>query len=160
MQAASTQLTLRRLPDERATEVTSARSPADGCRPSSSARSSRSAEGNPFYLEELTRALVEEGVLLRGDSEVRLARPLSEIRVPATVQEVLAARLDRLGGTAKRVVQVASVIGRQFRRAELAKLLGTDEACDRSRARSRSRAAASCIERPRSRTTSSASARA
>jgi tetratricopeptide (TPR) repeat protein len=126
MQAAHTRLALRRLPDERATEVT--RAVAGGRLPAELERSILArAEGNPFYLEELARALVEEGALLRGDSEVRLARPLSEIRVPATVHEVLAARLDRLGGTTKRVVQVASVIGRQFRRVDLAKLLAIDE---------------------------------
>jgi class 3 adenylate cyclase/tetratricopeptide (TPR) repeat protein len=126
MQAASTRLTLRRLRDARATEIT--RAVAGGRLPAELERSLVArAEGNPFYLEELARALVEEGALLRGDSEIRLARPLSEIRVPATVHEVLAARLDRLGGTTKRVVQVASVIGRQFRRTELAKLVAMDE---------------------------------
>jgi class 3 adenylate cyclase len=125
MQAAFTRLTLRRLAHAEAAAI--ARAVAGGRLPAELERSIvERAEGNPFYVEELTRALVEEGALLRGDREVRLARPLAEIRVPATVHEVLAARLDRLGGAAKRVAQVASVLGRQFRRAELAALLGAE----------------------------------
>src|SRR5207253_2489023 len=52
-----------------------------------------------------------------------LTRPVDEIRIPGTVQEVIAARLDRLGSPAKRVVQVAAVLGRQFHRAQLARVL-------------------------------------
>ncbi len=122
-QAAFTRLTLRRLAADEATAI--ARSVGGGPLPTELERSIvERAEGNPFYLEELTRALLEEGVLLRGEHEARLARPLAEIRVPATVHELLAARLDRLGAAAKRVVQVASVLGRQFSRSELAALVG------------------------------------
>jgi predicted ATPase/class 3 adenylate cyclase len=122
MQAAFTRLTLRRLAAAEAAEI--ARAVAGGVLPAELERSIvERAEGNPFYVEELTRALLEEGVLLRGEREVRLARPLAEIRVPATVHEILAARLDRLGAAAKRVAQVASVFGRQFSRAELGALV-------------------------------------
>jgi class 3 adenylate cyclase/tetratricopeptide (TPR) repeat protein len=125
MQAAFTRLTLRRLAEGEATAIV--RAVAGGVLPVALERSIvERAEGNPFYVEELTRALLEEGALLRGDREVRLARPLSEIHVPATIHEVLAARIDRLGAAAKRVVQVASVIGRQFRAAELVALVGAE----------------------------------
>jgi class 3 adenylate cyclase/ABC-type lipoprotein export system ATPase subunit len=124
-QAALTRLTLRRLADDEAAAI--ARAVVGGRLPAELERSIVTrAEGNPFYVEELTRSLLEEGVLLRGEREVRLARPLSEIRVPATVHEVLAARLDRLGAAAKRVLQVASVLGRQFRPAELRALVGEE----------------------------------
>jgi class 3 adenylate cyclase/tetratricopeptide (TPR) repeat protein/ABC-type lipoprotein export system ATPase subunit len=124
-QAAFTRLTLRRLVTEEAANI--ARAVAGGPLPAELERSIvERAEGNPFYLEELTRALLEEGVLLRGEREARLVRPLAEIRVPATVHEILAARLDRLGAAAKRVVQVASVLGRQFSRAELEALVGDE----------------------------------
>src|SRR5262249_59404728 len=53
-------------------------------------------EGNPFFLEESVRALVETGVLAGAPGAYRLPRPLPEIAVPATVQAVLAARIDRL----------------------------------------------------------------
>src|SRR5205814_1266917 len=57
----------------------------------------------------------------------KLTRPLEEIRIPGTVQEVIAARLDRLSPPAKRVVQVAAVLGRQFRRDQLAALLAGED---------------------------------
>src|SRR5581483_9931248 len=85
------------------------------------------AEGSPFCAEEITRALVEEGYLVPNGGAPRVTRPVEEIRIPGTVQEVIAARLDRLGAEAKHVVQVAAVLGRQFRAAELARVLD-DEA--------------------------------
>lgn len=81
------------------------------------------AEGNPFYLEELTRGLVEEGVLQNDGGVVVVTRPVEEIRIPDTVQEVLGARLDRLGTGAKRVAQIAAVLGRQFSRDRIEALL-------------------------------------
>src|SRR5262249_20517454 len=68
-------------------------------------------EGNPFFLEESVRALVETGVLAGAPGAYRLPRPLPEIAVPATVQAVLAARIDRLSPDAKRLLQTAAVIG-------------------------------------------------
>jgi class 3 adenylate cyclase/predicted ATPase len=68
-------------------------------------------EGNPFFLEESVRALVETGVLAGEPGAYRLTRPLPDIAVPATVQAVLAARIDRLPPEAKRLLQTAAVIG-------------------------------------------------
>ena len=68
-------------------------------------------EGNPFFLEESVRALVETGVLVVERSAYRLAKPLVSLQVPATVQAVLAARIDRLPPDEKRLLQAASVIG-------------------------------------------------
>jgi class 3 adenylate cyclase len=82
------------------------------------------AEGNPFYIEELTRALLDDGTLERLDGgELVATRSVDEIAIPDTVQEVLAARLDRLRAPAKRVAQVASVLGREFPREQLARML-------------------------------------
>jgi predicted ATPase/class 3 adenylate cyclase len=72
------------------------------------------AEGNPFFVEEVVRSLLEEGALRRSDGHVELARPLDDISVPDRIQDVLAARIDRLGEEPKRAIQVASVIGREF----------------------------------------------
>ncbi len=69
-------------------------------------------EGNPFFLEESVRALVEAGALLGERGGYRLARPLPTIQVPATVQAVLAARIDRLPPGEKTLLQTASVIGK------------------------------------------------
>jgi class 3 adenylate cyclase/tetratricopeptide (TPR) repeat protein len=68
-------------------------------------------EGNPFFLEESVRALVETGVLIGERSAYRLAKPLVSLQVPATVQAVLAARIDRLPPDEKRLLQAAAVIG-------------------------------------------------
>jgi predicted ATPase/class 3 adenylate cyclase len=68
-------------------------------------------EGNPFFLEESVRALVETGVLVGAPGPYRLARALPTIQVPATVQAVLAARIDRLPAEEKHLLQTAAVIG-------------------------------------------------
>ena len=68
-------------------------------------------EGNPFFLEESVRTLVETGVLVGERSASRLAQALPTIQVPATVQAVLAARIDRLPPEDKRLLQTAAVIG-------------------------------------------------
>jgi class 3 adenylate cyclase/tetratricopeptide (TPR) repeat protein len=68
-------------------------------------------EGNPFFLEESVRTLVETGVLVGEPGAYRLAQALPTIQVPATVQAVLAARIDRLPAEEKRLLQTAAVIG-------------------------------------------------
>jgi DNA-binding NtrC family response regulator/tetratricopeptide (TPR) repeat protein len=72
------------------------------------------AEGNPFFVEEVTRSLLEDGSLRRENGGVALARDLAEIAVPDTIQDVLIARLDRLADDARHAIQIASVIGREF----------------------------------------------
>jgi class 3 adenylate cyclase/DNA-binding IscR family transcriptional regulator len=68
-------------------------------------------EGNPFFIEEIVRTLVETKVLTGARGAYRLTKPLEEIHVPATVQAVLAARIDRLPAEEKRFLQSAAVIG-------------------------------------------------
>src|SRR5262245_8755658 len=68
-------------------------------------------EGNPFFLEESVRALVETGVLVGESGAYRLAKSLDNLQVPATVHAVLAARTDRLPPEEKRLLQTAAVIG-------------------------------------------------
>jgi class 3 adenylate cyclase len=68
-------------------------------------------EGNPFFLEESVRTLVETGVLVGARGAYRLGQALPTIQVPATVQAVLAARIDRLPPEEKRLLQTAAVIG-------------------------------------------------
>ncbi len=86
----------------------------------------RKAEGNPLFTEEMTRELLDEGIVLQSERGPVLTRPPDELDVPMTIQEIVAARLDRLPAAAKRVVQVAAVIGRQFRTELLADLLRDD----------------------------------
>jgi predicted ATPase len=68
-------------------------------------------EGNPFFLEESVRALVETGVLVGEPGAYHLGQALPTIQVPATVLAVLAARIDRLPSADKRLLQTAAVIG-------------------------------------------------
>ena len=69
-------------------------------------------EGNPFFLEECVRTLVETRALTGERGAYRLARPLPAVQVPATVQAVIAARIDRLGAADKALLQTASVVGK------------------------------------------------
>jgi class 3 adenylate cyclase/tetratricopeptide (TPR) repeat protein len=69
-------------------------------------------EGNPFFLEEGVRSLVETGALVGERGAYRLEEPITAVRVPATVQAVLAARIDRLPPDDKRLLQTASVLGK------------------------------------------------
>src|SRR5256884_9001539 len=68
-------------------------------------------EGNPFFLEESVRTLVETGVLVGERGAYRLGQALPTIQVPATVQAVLAARIDRVPPEEKRLLQTAALIG-------------------------------------------------
>ena len=68
-------------------------------------------QGNPFFLEESVRTLVETGVLVGERGTYRLTQPLDTLQVPATVQALLAARIDRLLPEEKRLLQTAAVIG-------------------------------------------------
>ncbi len=67
--------------------------------------------GNPFFLEEIIRTLVETNVLVGGTGNYSLKKAVPAIKVPDTVEAVLAARLDRLGANDKHLLQSASVIG-------------------------------------------------
>lgn len=72
------------------------------------------AQGNPFFIEEVVRGLVESGTLQRGPDGWQLIRSLDEAAVPDSIEGVITARLDRLEERAREVLQVASVIGRRF----------------------------------------------
>src|SRR5437667_1833890 len=76
--------------------------------------------GNPFFLEETVRTLVETGALAGERGAYRLTRPVEALQVPATVQTILAARIDRLPAEEKRLLQAASVIGKDVPYALLA----------------------------------------
>ena len=72
--------------------------------------------GNPFFTEEVVRSLVESAILEGGRGDYRLVRPLETIEIPATVQAVLAARIDRLAERERGVLQTAALIGKEFPR--------------------------------------------
>jgi tetratricopeptide (TPR) repeat protein len=72
------------------------------------------AEGVPLFVEEVTKTLLDVGALRRENGGYRAVRDLAAVGVPDTIQDIIMARLDRLGEEGKRTVQLASVIGRQF----------------------------------------------
>jgi class 3 adenylate cyclase/tetratricopeptide (TPR) repeat protein len=84
--------------------------------------------GNPFFLEESVRTLVETGALVGARAAYRLVADIAGIRVPATVQAILAARIDRLPADEKRLLQTSAVIGKDVPFALLRAL--TVEAAD------------------------------
>src|SRR6476620_1434704 len=70
--------------------------------------------GTPFFMEETVQALFDEGALKRSDGMVKLVRPLASLRIPPTVQTILAARIDRLRNDEKNLLQTLAVLGREF----------------------------------------------
>ena len=105
------QLRLDPLPPETAEELLEAlMGDAPGLQPLKRLMIGRT-DGNPFFLEESVRMLVEAGVLLGERGAYRITRALDTVQVPATVQAVLAARIDRLPAEQKTLLQQAAVIG-------------------------------------------------
>lgn len=72
------------------------------------------AEGNPFFLEEILRHLIDSGLVLHDGSRWRASSDIADVRIPDTVQGVLASRIDYLLPEHKRVLQAAAVVGRVF----------------------------------------------
>lgn len=71
-------------------------------------------EGNPFFMEETVQVLLDEGALARN-GHFRLTKPLRELKIPPTVQAILAARIDRLPSDQKDLLQTLAVIGMEFK---------------------------------------------
>ncbi|MBI3912978.1 MAG: tetratricopeptide repeat protein, partial [Chloroflexi bacterium] len=74
------------------------------------------AEGNPFYLEEIIRVLIDRGVIQRVEGHWRMTpdADIANLEVPRTLQGLIMTRVDHLGETARQAVQSAAVIGREF----------------------------------------------
>jgi tetratricopeptide (TPR) repeat protein len=82
------------------------------------------AEGVPLFVEEVTKTLLDLGVLRRENGGYRMVKGMGDVSVPDTIQGIIMARLDRLGEDGKRTVQLASVIGRQFLQRLLERIAG------------------------------------
>jgi Predicted ATPase len=89
------------------------------------------AGGNPFFIEEVVQGLVEAGSLQGQRGAYALAHTIGEVKIPPTVQAVLASRIDRLSERDKSLLQTAAVIGRQFSRRLIGRVCGlTDSELD------------------------------
>ena len=84
-------------------------------------------DGVPLFVEELTKTVLESGVLREGETHYTLTGPLTSVGIPATLQDALMARLDRLGA-AKGVAQLGATIGRTFAYDLLQAVAALDEA--------------------------------
>jgi predicted ATPase len=82
------------------------------------------AEGNPFFVEEVIRMLIERGVIERREDQWVATAAVASVEIPETLHGLLLARIDQLPDTAKRSLRVASVIGRQFPVRVLERVLG------------------------------------
>ncbi|HEX2090635.1 MAG TPA: AAA family ATPase, partial [Actinomycetota bacterium] len=81
------------------------------------------AEGNPFFLEEIIRQLIDQGDIVRTEDRWRAAKSVAEVVIPDTVQGVLAARIDLLAPEEKKTLQSAAVVGRVFWTGPVERLL-------------------------------------
>jgi class 3 adenylate cyclase/predicted ATPase len=70
--------------------------------------------GNPFFMEETVQVLLDEGGLVRDGATVKLTKELSDLKIPPTVQSILAARIDRLPSDEKDLLQALAAIGKEF----------------------------------------------
>ena len=83
----------------------------------------KKAEGNPFFVEEVIRMLIDQGALIQEDQEWVASKDFEAIEIPDNLQGLLLARIDRLPEDVKMILRVASVIGRQFPARVLARVL-------------------------------------
>ena len=89
-------------------------------------------EGNPFFVEEIVQSLFEDGVLQRNGA-VKLVKSMNAVKVPTTVQAVLAARIDRLPAEEKELLQTLAVLGREFSLSLVRQVVGGGEDNDLGR---------------------------
>jgi len=71
-------------------------------------------EGNPFFLEEVIKSLIESQMLIRENGNWKLSKPIDDSQVPSTIHGVISARIDSLETEMKQILQEASLIGRHF----------------------------------------------
>jgi class 3 adenylate cyclase/tetratricopeptide (TPR) repeat protein len=122
-----TQLRLDPLPPASAGDLLQSLLGDEGGLASLKARLIERTQGNPFFLEESVRTLVETQGLVGDPGAYRLAKALPSIQVPSTVQAVLAARIDRLPPEEKQLLQSAAVIGTEVPLALLQAVAGAPE---------------------------------
>jgi class 3 adenylate cyclase/tetratricopeptide (TPR) repeat protein len=91
-----------------------------------SARVSEAAEGNPLFVEEMVGMLIDDGFLVREDHRWVAVGDLSEVKVPPTVQALIAARLDRLAPLERAVLERAAIVGKVFGAASIRSLMNDE----------------------------------
>ena len=108
-----TQVTLPRLPRRQAAEMTDRVAHGKGLPPEVVAQIVAKTDGVPLFVEELTKMVLESGLLQERDDRYALRGPLPPLAIPTTLHDSLMARLDRLA-TVKALAQLAATLGREF----------------------------------------------
>ncbi len=85
------------------------------------------SEGNPFFIEAVTESLLEAGIIIKDEKGYSIDKMVSNLQVPSTIQDVLMARIDRLDENRKKILQIGSVIGKEFGSELLLKVTDIDE---------------------------------
>lgn len=88
--------------------------------------------GNPFFIEEVVRSFIDEGVVEFKDGKLKVSAKIDSVVIPETIQDVLMARLDRLDEMTRTILKEASVIGRYFFHKILTKVAKSSEDIDES----------------------------
>ena len=88
------------------------------------------AGGNPFFIEEVVRSLIDEGAVVRRNGDFIVTKGINEFDIPPTINDLLMARIDRLDEETRELVKTASVIGRSFFYRVLAELTGEEQDID------------------------------
>jgi transcriptional regulator with AAA-type ATPase domain/tetratricopeptide (TPR) repeat protein len=125
--AFGTQLTLSRVSRAEATSIGSSLVGASTMSAELQQLVDEKTEGNPFFIEEVLRSLQERGLIERRGDEVGLARPIGRIDIPDSVRDVLLGRLERLDPASREVLRVAAVIGREFPRRVLERVISAPQ---------------------------------
>jgi predicted ATPase/class 3 adenylate cyclase len=120
------QITLRRLRHGESTRIVEGVTDGRSLPPEVLRQIVNKTDGVPLFVEELTRMVIGSGLLRETDSQYELTGPLPPLAIPNTLQDSLAARLDRLGG-AREIAQIAATIGREFSYEVLSALEAFDE---------------------------------
>jgi class 3 adenylate cyclase/predicted ATPase len=108
-----TQVTVNRLPDRQAVEVIHQVAHGKALPPEVVEQIVAKTDGVPLFVEELTKMVLESGLLQERDDGYELAGPLPPLAIPATLHDSLMARLDRLAGV-KNLAQLGATLGREF----------------------------------------------
>jgi len=85
------------------------------------------AEGNPFYIEEVLRALIDQGAILVHGGTMEVTDRIDAVTIPGTVQEVILSRVEQVDDRARQLLQIGAVIGRSFYHRLLLEILEQDQ---------------------------------
>jgi tetratricopeptide (TPR) repeat protein len=123
----ASRISLQPLGEEESRSLLAALLAVDGLPPELRQRVLERAEGNPLFVEEVVRMLIDEGIVEARDGRWVARHEAAHVRVPETVEALIRARLDTLPPAERAVIQAASVVGRVFQQSAVAAIAPTGE---------------------------------